>query len=175
MVGECVIVGLLAFSACTSAPDLPTVKTYSFPKGEAFVGVPKRGRFERLGLVRTKVDFQTLDAVHDEDSLCRNYYNKAVTDLVKRARDNHGQAVIEVQSVVFLEDGRVEKYKTPECSDEGMEGQILTEGTAIRWLPDAKDYPENPPKSDKDSVPTQSPRPESGKKLEKNPVVDETG
>lgn len=125
--------GCLALAqGCSSDPASPTVKHYEFPKGAAFLDEPTKP-FEKLGVVRTEVNYQSLDVNHDEDMLCHNYYNKAVTDLVKRSRDHGGDAVIDVQSVVFLDDGHVEKYKTPECSDDGFEGQILAQGIAIRW------------------------------------------
>lgn len=123
---------LVEVLGCSGDPASPTVKHYDFPKGVAFLNEPKR-LYDKLGVVRTKVNFQSLDVNHDEDMLCRNYYNKAVSDLVKRSRAHGGDAVIDVQSVVFLDDGHVERYKTPECSDDGYEGQILAQGIAIRW------------------------------------------
>jgi hypothetical protein len=118
-------------SACASLPAVKH-KEYSFPKERAFLGDVKRP-YEALGLVRSKVNFQSLDPNREEAELCRNYYNKAVTDLFKFAKDKGGDAVIDVKSVVFLEDGRHELYPTPECSDDGMEGQILTQGIAVKW------------------------------------------
>jgi hypothetical protein len=32
-----------------------------------------------------------------------------------------------------VDDGKSETYKTPECSDDGGEGQILTQGVAVKW------------------------------------------
>lgn len=90
--------------------------------------------YEVLGVVKSKVNFPTLDMDKSEESLCRNYFNKAVHQLLEYARKNGGDAVIDVKSVVFLVDGRQETYSTPECSDDGDEGQILTQGVAIRWL-----------------------------------------
>ena len=68
-----------------------------------------------------------------DGDLCRNYFNKAVQDLVKFAHDAGGDAVIDVKSVVLLLDGKTEMYPRPECSDEGAEGQALVRGIAIRW------------------------------------------
>jgi hypothetical protein len=124
---------VLAGAGCaTSLPD-PKVPRYVFPKEKAFVGDVKRP-YKKLGQVRTKVDFNTLDWNHEEDQLCRNYYNKAARDLVARARDHGGDAVIDVRSVVFTDFGGVETYTTPECSDDGSEGQILLEGIVVKWV-----------------------------------------
>jgi hypothetical protein len=121
----------LILSGCATLPP-SRYKDHSFPKEDAFLGNVKR-QYEPLGLVRAKVNFQTLDSIHEETDLCRNYYNKAVRDLVRYARDKGGDAVIDVKSVVFLEDGRQELYSTPECSDDGMEGQVLAQGVAVKW------------------------------------------
>ena len=127
---------LAGFWACTTLPA-PKYSKHAFPKGEAFVGDAKRP-YQALGLVRAKVEFPTLDPGRDEQELCKNYYNAAVQDLVKHARKAGGDAVINVKSVVFLEDGRAETHKTPECSDDGQEGQILTQGIAVKWLPEPR-------------------------------------
>ena len=118
--------------ACTS---LPTVhhKDYEFPKDRAFLGNVKQ-KYKTLGMVRSKVNYQSLDPNREEADLCRNYYNKAVKDLVQMAEDRGADAVIDVKSVVFMEDGRSELYPTPECADDGLEGQILTQGIAVKWL-----------------------------------------
>lgn len=131
------ILGLLPWvvtlpTACTTLPD-PQHKSYSFPTESAFFGNVTRP-YKKLGMVRSKVDYPSLDSSREEDDLCRNYFNKAVRDLVKMARDQGADAVIDVKSVVYLEDGRQEVYTTPECSDDGMEGQILTQGIAIQWV-----------------------------------------
>jgi hypothetical protein len=106
---------------------------FSFPEN-AFIQEPKR-EFEKLGLVRARVDYATLDVDYEEKALCKNYYNKAVKELLARSKKQGGDAVMDVRSVVFLQDGRYERYPTPECSDEGEEGQVLTEGIAIKWKP----------------------------------------
>jgi hypothetical protein len=122
--------GLLLCS-CSTLPA-PKFKRYSFPHDEAFSGDTERP-YKILGQVRAKIDFPSLDADHDEIDLCRNYFNKAVHDLVTTAKKKGGDAVIEVKSVVFLENGKQETYTTPECSDDGLEGQILTQGIVIQW------------------------------------------
>jgi hypothetical protein len=120
----------LLFAGCSSI----AVKHeyHDFPRDRAFVNEVTRS-YSKIGVVRSKVDFPSLDAERDEDKLCKNYYNKAVSDLVKMARDKGADAVIDVRSVVFLENGQTEIHKTPECSDDGREGQILAQGVAVKW------------------------------------------
>ncbi len=118
---------------CSTLPPT-TFKHHTFPKGEAFIGDSKRP-YLTLGTVRSKVDFNSLDESHEERDLCINYFNKAVRDLVSTAKLKGGDAVIDVKSVVYLEDGRQETYPRPECSDDGMEGQILTQGIVVKWNP----------------------------------------
>lgn len=95
--------------------------------------------YKKLGQVRTKVNYNTLDWIHEEDQLCRNYYNKGVHDLVKRAQDQGADAVIDIQSVVFNDLDGEETYPTPECSDDGQEGQILLQGIAVKWTVSEKE------------------------------------
>jgi hypothetical protein len=117
----------------------PQHKSYHFPKGKAFVEGVKRP-YKVLGVVRAKVNFPTLDPMREEVDLCKNYYFKAVKDLVSSADEQEADAVVDVRSVVFLADGRREVYPTPECSDDGLEGQILVQGLAVKWekIPDQK-------------------------------------
>lgn len=119
-----------AVSSCTTLPKVVHEK-HKFPQN-AYVGNPSRP-FKKLGLVKTKVAYPTLDPDSDERVLCKVYYNKAVKDLYKRARDVKADAVIDVHSAVFMIDGRSEVFKTPECTDDGQEGQVLVEGIAVRW------------------------------------------
>jgi hypothetical protein len=138
---------------------------FRYPK-EAYVEVPKRA-FTPMGMVRSKVNFTSLDPNHLEVAeLCKNYYNKAVAELVKIAKGKGADAVIEVKSVTFLEDGRVETYKTPECSDDGGEGQILAQGVAVKWKPEPTSstdpfvLPNKQPRSQKPVItPSPSPAP----------------
>ena len=125
----------LVGAGCTTMPD-PKMERYSFPEG-AYVGDVQKP-YTKLGVVRTKVNYGTLDWIHDEDTLCKNYYNKAVQDLVRRAKAHGGDAVIDVKSVVFMDDGTSESYDTPQCADDGAEGQILAQGVVIKWVPDPK-------------------------------------
>lgn len=117
-------------SSCTTLPKVVHEK-HKFPRF-AYVGEPGRP-YKKLGLVKTKVLFPTLDVDSDERVLCKVYYNKAVKDLLKRAQAVKADAVIDVHSAVFMIDGRSEVFKTPECTDDGQEGQVLVEGIAIRW------------------------------------------
>lgn len=128
---------------CSSLPE-PKVKWYAFPDDEAFVAGKSAPAmpYENLGVVRTKVNFRSLDPLHEEDQLCANYYNKAVRDLVRRSKDKGGDAVVEVKSVVFLENGRFEEHATPECADDGQEGQILVQGLAVKWKKPVKELKE---------------------------------
>jgi hypothetical protein len=61
---------------------------------------------------------------------------------VKYAKQQGADAVIDVRSVVFFEDGSRETYQTAECSDEGDTGQILAQGVAVRWKTLADPKPE---------------------------------
>ncbi len=110
----------------------PKHTSYKFPTNDAFVEPVTRAH-HRVGTVKSKVDFPSLDVANDEQTLCRNYYNKAVADLVKLARAQGADAVVDVRSVVFYENGTSELFKTPECSDDGREGQILAQGIAVKW------------------------------------------
>ncbi len=132
--GSSVVLVLAVLTACSSVPS-PKFSKHKFPEDGAYIGEVKRA-YKALGVVRAKVDFPTLDPANpdlDESKLCRNYYNKAVSDLVQAARDKGADAVVDVKSVVFFENGRHETYPTPECSDEGDEGQILAQGIAVKW------------------------------------------
>lgn len=126
-----VFVGVIFTVQCTTLPT-PKFKAYRFPKDLAFIEEPDRP-YEKLKVIKTKVNFSSMDPTHDENELCANYYNKAARDLVKRAKDLGGDAVIKVRSVVFYISGEQQFHKTPECADDGAEGQILLQGVAIRW------------------------------------------
>jgi hypothetical protein len=137
------MLGALSASAgCASMPKVEH-KKYVYPDHYAFVGDVKRP-YTVLGPVRSRVEFPTLDPDHEEKSLCRNYYNEAVRKLVQYARKAGGDVVIDVRSVVFLEDGRSETYPTAECSDDGEGGQVLATGIAIKWKPGTEHMRINP-------------------------------
>lgn len=120
-----------------SCATLPTVKHdwHSFPEKDAFFDPPEGREYETLGWVRAKIEFPTLDAEQEEQRLCENYFNKAVKQLVKYAREKGGHAVLDVKSVVFYVDGRTDAFPRAECSDDGAEGQVLVRGIAVRWKP----------------------------------------
>lgn len=139
---------IVTLVGCASRPREIQHKVYTFPKDLAFVDDVQRP-YEVLGQVRARVDFPSLDSDREVEDLCKNYYNKGVRQLVRFAQDKGGDAVIGVRSVVFLEDGRREEYSRPECADDGAEGQILTQGVAVRWKRD----PES-------ALPSTSPTPE---------------
>ena len=120
--------------ACSTIPE-NHVRKYKFPGAQAFFDVPKDRPFSKLGLVRSKVNYKTLDPNREENDLCKNYFNKAVIDLVKRAREKGADAVVDVKSVTFLVDGRNELYPRAECADDGEGGQVLAQGVAIKWDP----------------------------------------
>jgi hypothetical protein len=126
--------GMVAgLSACATLPEAKH-SWAKFPEN-AFLGKPKRP-YDVIGVVRSKVNFQTLDPNNEESSLCRNYFNQAAKKLLEYSKDKGGDAVIEVRSVVFFMDGKTELFPRAECSDDGAEGQILAQGTAIKWKPE---------------------------------------
>lgn len=122
---------LLVVSGCASLPD-PHFEKFQFPQN-AFVGDVKDRPYTVLGLVKNRVDYNTLDAAHEEADLCRNYFNKGVRELLRIAKNQGADAVIDVRSVVFFEDGSSKTYSDPECSDDGQDGQILVQAIAVRW------------------------------------------
>lgn len=135
LLGHSLAVFILVLCASCSTPIKSEFKLHSFPKNKAFVEKPTRP-FEILGSVKTKVNFSTLETEDfrgSERTLCRNYFNKAAKDLVHLAKKNGGDAVIQIRSVTFLETGQVETFSTPECSDDGAEGQILLTGIVVKW------------------------------------------
>ena len=129
---------LLAGFSCATIPE-PKYKKYAFPEDSVFVDEKPVRPYKVVGPVRVRVNYSSLNPEHEEQELCRNYYNKGAKDLLKRAhRDLKADAVIDVHSVVYYMDGKSSKYRTPECADDGNEGQILLEGKAVRYLPDPR-------------------------------------
>jgi hypothetical protein len=130
------IASLLIFGALVGCSSLPKVehKVYPFPAVNAFVNAPPKDRpYSVLGWVRAKTPFVTMDPDSNLKALCANYYNKAVASLLVEAKKAGGDAVAEIRSVTFLLNGKVEEHVTPECSDDGGEGEILVRGVAIRF------------------------------------------
>lgn len=124
------IVGVSA--GCSTLPT-PEVKRHVFPKQDVYLGEPDRP-YEVMGTVRASAHWPSLLLPGvDEKALCRNSYNKAAADLLRRAREAGADAVIQVRSVVFYLTGKRETYTTPECSDDGESGEILLEGVAIHY------------------------------------------
>ena len=121
---------IFSLCGCATLPEV-THDTHKFPK-DAYIGKPNRP-FKAIGSVRAKVNFVTLDPGSEDTSLCKNYFNKAVSDLVRIAKDKGADAVIDVKSVVFYENGQSEVFSKPECSDDGAEGQSLAQGVAVKW------------------------------------------
>jgi hypothetical protein len=117
--------------ACSTLPTHDFRKA-SFPKKSVFLEEPLRP-YVKLGLVRTRIDYPSLDIDHEERALCRNAFNQGARDLLKQARKNGGNAVIGLRSVVFYETGRFTLHAQPECADDGEGGQILMQGIAIRY------------------------------------------
>lgn len=124
-------------SSCTTVPE-PRTTWHRWPKG-AYLGVPERP-FDKLGQVRTRIEYNSLDFENDEAKLCKNYFNKAAADLLHRAKEVGADAVIDVRAVVFQIDGKTDTFETPECSDDGVEGQVLAQAVAVKWKrgPDGK-------------------------------------
>ncbi len=127
----------LSLSACST--DLPEEKhdRYAFPVDSAYVNLPtgknETRPYETMGWVRTKVVFQTMNQEPNNPTLCRNYYNKGVRTLLADAKKAGADAVVQIRSVIIFMDGKTEEKETPECSDDGAEGEILLRGVAIKY------------------------------------------
>lgn len=136
------ISGLMLVGCATSLPK-EHHEVFRFPSKLVYVEEPigeYQGRpFEIMGWVRSKAYYPTFEQDNESPVLCRNYYNKAAQDLLKEALKAKADAVIKVRSVVFLLDGKFQEHPTPECSDDGAEGEILLKGIAIRWKPKASE------------------------------------
>lgn len=100
-----------------------------------YFGSPAR-KYEVLGSVRATKTYSTLNqdlSDEQEEQLCRRAFTDAARDLLRNARDNGGDAVVDVHSVVFLMDGRRETFDKPQCTDDGEEGEALVQGIAVKW------------------------------------------
>ncbi len=132
------IFSLLYLVSCASLPE-ERHERYSFPAKNVYPELPTGENlnrpYETLGWVRSRAAYPTMEQMDTNQPLCRNYYNKAAQNLLKEAKKAHGEAVIQVRSVVLLLDGKVEEHVTPECSDDGAEGEVLLRGIAIRYKP----------------------------------------
>jgi hypothetical protein len=137
-----VLSGLLFVGCATSLPK-ERHEVFRFPSKLVYLDEPigeNLGRpFEILGWVRSKAYYPTLEQDNENPVLCRNYYNKAANDLLKEALKAKADAVIKVRSIIFLLDGKYQEHSTPECTDDGAEGEVLLKGIAIRWKPKASE------------------------------------
>ena len=136
--------GFLIFAfftvSCASVPEERVQHDhFNFPESGVFPELPsgkfKNREYQVLGWVRSKAHWPTLHEEGYNEGLCRNYYNKTSRSLLKEAKKVGADAVIQVRSVVFMLDGRVQEFPTPECSDDGAEGEILLRGIAIKFKP----------------------------------------
>lgn len=125
------LVGLAFVSACSTVP-LPEVDKYELPDRDVYLDEPRRA-FKPMKVVRIKESYISLNPKYDEKFLCQNAYNKAVGQLLKRAKNQGADAVVNVRSVVFLLNGEHEIHRSAECADDGAEGQILVQGVAVKW------------------------------------------
>jgi hypothetical protein len=122
---------------CVTGSGIPNqeIRHYRLPRSGVFEEHElKEKPYEALGLMKGKTNFNSLVESMTFEQLCSNYFNKAVTELLSRAkRDRGADALMNLQSVVYYANGAVEYHKKPECSDDGAEGQILIQAQAIRF------------------------------------------
>ena len=124
--------GALFASACSSMPE-SKYHRIAFPKKNAYLDETPPFEADRLGTVRTKISFPTIDPDHETDEICESAFNQGAHDLLSKATKQYGAtAVVEVRSVVFYLDGKRKLYPQAECADDGDEGQILMQATAVR-------------------------------------------
>ncbi len=135
---------ILVFGICIlleGCSSLPSEKHehFRFPENKVFIEEPQGkdlGRpYQTLGWVKSKASWSTLVQETNDGRLCKNYFNKAARDLLKEALKAGADAVVKVRSVVLLMDGKLEYHPTPECSDDGEEGEVLLQGIAIKFKP----------------------------------------
>lgn len=132
--------GCLTLLACSTTTSQRFEK-YSFPPDSYVVGKSIERSYQVLAPVKTRVDYETSQKEPGVD-LCHNAFNKGAQDLVTLAKRNGADAVIEVSSVVFAADRKASTFPIPECSVEGPHGQILMQGTAVKWSsPDSTKTP----------------------------------
>ncbi|MBS1960294.1 MAG: hypothetical protein JST80_12525 [Bdellovibrionales bacterium] len=133
------LISTLILTACATSLPKERHLSYFFPDHEVYVDKPTGKRFGQtfkpLGWVKTKVRWPTMEQAPNDQSLCRNYYNKGAAQLFDEGEKVGADAVIQVRSVVLLLNGQMQEYPTPECSDDGAEGEILMKGIAIRYDP----------------------------------------
>ena len=139
---------LLLLAACSTSLPEEHHKVFPFPEKHVYVELPTgpdaNRPYETLGWVRTKVHYPTMEQDPNNLGLCRNYYNKGAAQLLKEAKKVGGEAVVQIRSVVMMMDRTVQEYPTPECSDDGAEGEILLKGIAIKFKKIEKIDPTKP-------------------------------
>jgi len=132
IVASCV--GVMAGCAGKKPRPVSTVPEQVMP-ASVYFGSPQR-KYEVLGSVRASKTYPTLSQEltdEQEARLCKRAFFEAARELLKNARENGGDAVVDVHSVIFLADGRRETYDRPECTDDGDEGEALVQGIAVKW------------------------------------------
>lgn len=133
----CCLLILGIFSGCASSLPEERHDSYLFPEHSVYLEEPSGkdlGRpYRVLGWVRAKAEYPTMEQNANDLKLCKNYYNKAARDLLKEAKKVKADAVMKVRSVVILMDGKFEEYGSPECSDDGANGEVLLRGIAIQF------------------------------------------
>lgn len=132
------LLALVAFagSSCSSTQTIPTpkdTKIYGFPERTAFLTKPDRP-YKVLGSVKAREEFLTLNMDGEELVACKNFFNKAVRQMVRDAKKAGGDAVVDVKSNVLHFDGTWASFPRAECADDGQEGQVLTSGVVIQWI-----------------------------------------
>jgi hypothetical protein len=130
------VIFMVAGCASTSLPGAKH-EHYLFPQERVYFEEPSQGfegrPYQTMGWVRSKATWSTLENETHDERLCRNYFNKAAHSLLKEAIKAGADAVIKVRSVVMLLDGKIEYYPSPQCSDDGAEGEVLMQGIAIKF------------------------------------------
>lgn len=125
----------LFFLGCVSCATLPEEKIdiVQPPKSGIYLDLPPQatGEYVELGDVKTKINFK-MSQMYEDEFLCQNAYHRGLKDLLHRAEAKGGNAIMNIRSVVFYLDGKNESFKTPECSFETEEGQILMQAKVIR-------------------------------------------
>lgn len=128
----------LVLSACASSLPKERHDLYTFPEENVYRELPSGKDLHRpytvMGWVRSKAEYPTFEQAEvGGQALCKNYYNKAAESLLNEAEKAGGDAVMQVRSVVQTLDGKFQEYPSPECSDDGAQGEILLRGIAIKF------------------------------------------
>ena len=163
LTGASVLFGAGCSAPRLKKPAMPVLEGPLLPKG-VFFGVPPY-RYQSMGVVRASKTYPTLHLeMTDEldEAYCKKVFAEAARELLVLAKENGGDGVADVHSVVYLADGRRETYDKPECTDDGEEGEVLVQGIAIKWVRTgvkAAPKPAPSPASSPSPVPTPSSKP----------------